>query len=551
MRMSTSETLFAAGVGVSDTQSAIDTENWRLLTYFNRYRLLLAMLAAGVAISGLRLEPFGARDPGLFLVCGVLYVVASLAGLLGSRKYVRDFESIATALAFVDIVLLTLLMHASGGLASGLGVLLIVAVAGSGIMLRPRMSVLLAALATISVLIENSWGFLVHQALRAESYPQVGIFGMTLFAASAAAYLFSDRLRATEALAERRGLDIQNLGQINDLIVQRMQSGVLVVGPSGDVRTLNQAAATFLGLKQSAPDLQLTTEVPELASEIENWLRRPAAYKRKLLRTPSGYALLPRFMAVGADADSGVVVFLEDTAVLRQQAQQMKLAALARLTASIAHEIRNPLGAITNAAQLLAESVSEGGENHRLLRIIEDQGRRMNTIVENVLELGHRDHVHPVKTRLETWLRHFAEHYCEVVGLPKAAIRIVTERDIAVCVDPDQLDQIVSNLCQNALRHSPPFSGTALITIRAGTLADTSAFLDVVDTGSGIPPEIVDNIFDPFFTTTPRGTGLGLYIAKELCEGNGARLEYEPEKPQGCRFRILFSKNEDCGSLAL
>ncbi|MHB1950574.1 MAG: sensor histidine kinase [Acidiferrobacteraceae bacterium] len=549
--MSTSETLFAAGVGVTDTQSAIDVENWRLLTYFNYYRLLLALLAAGVAMSGLRLDPFGARSPALFLAAAVLYVATGVAGLFGFRKHLRNFESIATALAFIDIVILTLLMHASGGLTSGLGVLLIVAVAGSGIMLRPRMSILLAALATISVLIENSWGFLVHQSLRAESYPQVGVFGITLFAASAAAYLFSDRLRATEALAERRGADLQNLGQINDLIVERMQSGVLVVGPSGDVRTLNQTAATFLSLKQPAVDLQLTTAVPELAAEIEGWLRRPATYKRKLLRTASGYTLLPRFVPIGTGADSGVVVFLEDTAILRQQAQQLKLAALARLTASIAHEIRNPLGAITNAAQLLSESVPEAGENRRLLRIIEDQGRRMNTIVENVLELGHRDHVRPAKTRLESWVRHFSEHYCEVLGLPAAAIRIVVEQDIMVCVDPDQLDQVVSNLCQNALRHSPAFSGKPLITIRAGRTPDAVAFLDVTDSGSGIPPEIVDNIFDPFFTTTPRGTGLGLYIAKELCEGNGAHLEYQPEKPQGARFRILFSKNEDCGGVAL
>ncbi|MHB1515920.1 MAG: sensor histidine kinase [Acidiferrobacteraceae bacterium] len=549
--MSTSETLFAAGVNPTETQTAIDTENWRLLAYFNVYRLLLALAAAAVALTGFRVAPFGTRDPSLFLVCGLLYVLVSLAGMISARKYLRDFESMASALAFVDIILLTLLMHASGGLASGLGLLLVVAVAGGGFMLPPRMSVLLAALATISVLIENSWGFLVHEALRAESYPQVGMFGVALFATSAISYFLSDRLRATEALAERRGVDIQNLGQINDLIVQRMQSGVVVVGPSGDVRTANHAAVTFLDLKEPGPDLQLSAAVPELAAEINTWLKRPEIYKRKLLRTPSGYALLPRFMPVGTAADSGVVVFLEDTAILRQQAQQMKLAALARLTASIAHEIRNPLGAIANATQLLGESLTEGGENGRLLRIIEDQSRRMNIIVENVLELGHRDHVHPSRTDLKIWLGHFADHYCEAVGLPRAALKVVTESEIAVCVDPDQLDQVVTNLCQNAYRHSPPFSGKALVTISAGRMSGGSVYLDVVDSGTGIPPEVADNIFDPFFTTTPRGTGLGLYIAKELCEGNGARLEYEPAKPRGCRFLIAFPKNEDCGGLAL
>ncbi|HET9121933.1 MAG TPA: ATP-binding protein, partial [Acidiferrobacteraceae bacterium] len=525
-------------------------EQWKLLTYFNIYRLIIAGAASAAALLGVDAAPFGTRAPRLFLITSVVYLVVGISAAFLARRRRGDFTSLADTLALIDIILLTLLMHASGGIANG-GLLLIVAVAGNGFMLAPRMSVFLAAVATVGALIENSWGYLTQQPLHAESYPQVGMFGVGLFATAAIAYFFSGRLRATEVLAEQRGIDLANLAQINDFIVERMQAGVLVVDPAGKLRTRNKTALQFLGLPALAAGAPLGQTLPELATEIEDWKRNPIGYKRKLLRTRAGYVLLPRFLPIGAQAHSGIIVFLEDTGVLRQQAQQLKMAALARLTASIAHEIRNPLGAISNASQLLGESLPEDDQNRRLLRIIEDQGRRMNVIVENVLQLGRRDQVRMARIDLGSWLERFANRYCETLGLDRRALVVEAAEQMGVCVDPEQLDQVVSNLCQNALRHSPPFSGPPLIRLSAGRLPDLRAHLDVVDAGSGVPADIVDNIFDPFFTTTPRGTGLGLYIAKELCEGNGARLDYEPAEPQGSRFRVTFSRNEECSGLNL
>lgn len=544
--MSTTETLFAAGPAETDTRSVIQSENWKLLRYFNAYRLALSGLASALAVSKLDVAPFGSQSPALFLAAALLYFAVSVLAVALIHRRPGDFEVSASALAFIDIALLTLLMHASGGLSSGLGLLLIVAVAGNGFMLAPRMSVFLAAIATLAVLIENSWGFLVHEPLASENYPQVGMFGVALFATAAISYFLSDRLRATEALAQSRGADLVDLEQINDMIVQRMHAGVMVIGASGDIRTVNKMARSFLALDDLPEGTTLMTAAADLAREVDDWRRNPSGHKRKLLRTSSGYVLLPRFMPVGAHTDSGVVIFLEDTSILRQQAQQLKMAALARLTASIAHEIRNPLGAISNASQLLGESLAASDQNRRLLRIIEDQGRRMNVIVENVLQLGRRDRVRLVRTDLRAWLERFVSRYCDTIGLPRAAIQLRAEDGLTVCVDPDQLDQVVSNLCQNALRHSPPFSGEPLIDLTAARLPETRVYLDVVDRGSGVPAEIADNIFDPFFTTTPRGTGLGLYIAKELCEGNGGRLEYQAGEPVGSRFRVTFSKNEEC-----
>ena len=238
-------------------------------------------------------------------------------------------------------------------------------------------------------------------------------------------------------------------------------------------------------------------------------------------------------------------------AILKQQAQQLKMAALARLTASIAHEIRNPLGALTNAAQLLGETMNpENDEEKRLVKIIDEQSKRMNVIVQNVTQLSRRDRINPVKLDLEQWLEDFLRQYGDTISVPRDAFVVLNIQDMGVCVDPDQLYQVISNLCQNALRHSPPFTGTPLIKFQGGRDSEDRPMLDVIDWGAGVNPDIADNIFDPFFTTTPKGTGLGLYIARELCEGNGATLNYHPgEGGVGSRFRVTFVRAEDCAEL--
>ncbi len=551
--------LFGLSMSAADSQSAFTAENWRLLRSFNFYRLAIALAAAALAFSGEIIPPFGAGGPQLFKTASLTYISIAILFAVAIYRHWPDFETQVTILAFADIVMLTLLMHASQGLESGVGLLLLVAVAGASLMLGARLTVLFAALATIAIGIEVNWAFLtegewVANRWTTEGYTQMGLLGIGLFATAGLTQLLALRLRATEALAQQRGVDLANLAEVNDLIIQRMHSGVLACDQDGRVRMLNKTARGFLGAAEEISDKTLLSDLSaELAEQFRQWREKTSGGGRSIIRSRTGYALLPRFVPVGERRDdTGMLVFLEDTAVLKQQAQQLKMAALARLTASIAHEIRNPLGAISHAAQLLDESTDKDAEETRLLRIIQDQSRRMNVIIENVTQLARRDKVNLTKLPLAPWIGEFIRQFTITGKYPSEMFQTLGVENHSICVDPEQLQQVVGNLCQNALRHSPAFSGQALIAFKTGHDQDNHPYLDAVDWGSGVPPEIVDNIFDPFFTTTPKGTGLGLYIARELCESNGARLEYFPgDKGVGSRFRVTFARIEECSEFAL
>ena len=551
------DTTDSAGASQSQSQAAVAEQNWKLLSLYNYYRLIISISAAVLALGGTALPPFGLSSPDLFLIASVTYAIVSFVSLETIRRQRPEFETQATFQIFADITLITFLMHASGGLSSGLGLLLLVAVAGSSLMLGKKMTVLYAALATIAALVEHSWdwwtGAQVDVSQVAQGYPQVGMLGIGLFATATLGYTLATRLRATEALAERRGVDLANLSQLNALIIQRMHSGVLICDRGGRIRMMNQTAATFLGLSGDSMKTGLASASAELANHLTQSLANPTRRTRSPVKTRRGYTVIPRFIVLGEPPNhTGTLIFLEDAAVLKQQAQQLKMAALARLTASIAHEIRNPLGAIANAAQLLGEGAPKDREDNRLVRIIGDQTRRMNVIVENITQLSRRDQVNPVMLPLQPWLEEFMQHFAQTLKIPREAFAVYGAEDLQVCIDPDQFYQVVGNLSQNALRHSPPFSGNLLVKFQGGTNSNGQPFLDVIDWGRGVPEKIRDQIFEPFFTTTPKGTGLGLYIARELCEGNGATLDYYPGAGGvGSRFHVTFARAEDCGELGI
>src|SRR5436190_10078407 len=239
--------------GLTPLQGKIaPSQNWRLLNLFNVYRTSIAVVALAISVTVQQLPPLGSSSPDLFGFSSALYLLLALAALAASHWRTPDFDTQVSMLAFGDVALLTLLMHASGGLSSGLGLLLIVAIAASSLMLGRKVAIFYASLATIAAMLEHSWGLLIGDLVSEEmiqGYPQVAILGVGLFATAFLGYTLAQRLRATEVLAERRGMDLANLAHINEIIIQRMQSGVLACDHTGHIRFMNHAAQRFLGLR--------------------------------------------------------------------------------------------------------------------------------------------------------------------------------------------------------------------------------------------------------------------------------------------------------------
>jgi two-component system sensor histidine kinase PilS (NtrC family) len=326
---------------------------------------------------------------------------------------------------------------------------------------------------------------------------------------------------------------------VNRQIIQRMRTGILVVDAANRVRMANQSARALLGVSAD-DDL---SELPQpLEHHLNGWRDDTDLRAAPLQVRPDTPEIRVNFSAVRTDDPAAdVTIFLEDTSEIAQQAQQLKLAALGRLSASIAHEIRNPLGAISHAAQLLRESQKLEPGDRRLTEIIRDHCQRMNGVVENVLETSRRRLPAPVRLTLREHLDHFATTFRDGEKDAEIAIR-VTPQDTEVRMDRGQLDQVLTNLVSNAIRHSREHAGCPGVRLEGGVDQRTERpYLNVIDQGPGVPDDAVERLFEPFYTTARSGTGLGLYISRELCEANHARLTYYRDHEGGACFRITFS----------
>lgn len=523
------------------TTTAPDATTLRPLRLLNLYRVVVAGTMYAVFVTADDTRMLGVAVPPLFQWTAGLYLafaVASAVTLLVERPapIVQLYAQL-----FVDVVAITLLTYASGGARSGLGGLLFVPVAAGGLMLPRRSGILLAAIATIALLGAEVYAQLTG-LIAVGGYPQAGILGVILFTTAVLGHVLAKRARESEALAAQRGVDLANLAQLNEYIIQHLQTGVVAVDGQDRIRMLNASAASFLGARGDARHQRLRDVSPALAQCLQDWRNRPWDEPPTLAGAESGTVLIPHLTPLSRGTDGGILVFLEDSRVVAERMQSMKLAALGRLTASIAHEVRNPLGAVSHAGQLLAEAESLNAEEKRLTEIIRAQTGRVNTIIETVLQLSRRQQTRPEKLELVPWLADFVDEFARERALAPGVVALQADLpDAEVRVDPSHLHQILSNLADNALRFAPP-SPTPRVELRVSRASSGSApVLEVLDRGPGVDAAIVQHIFEPFYSASAQGTGLGLFISRELCECNRARLSYHPRAGGGSVFRISFA----------
>lgn len=528
---------------ISPDNARSPARTWRPLRWLNLLRLSIASVLIAYLHWPLFATPFLPQHPNIFKFSAyTLFGLGILAIYLIEKRRPAYWIQVYT-LALLDIIAYTLLMHASGSVGSGLGILLLISIAGTALLAPERGGNFVAAIATLAVLLEQTFTNL-YNPLNV-NYTQAGLLGASFFATALLTHILGKRVRESEQLATQRGIDLANMAQLNEHVIQMLQAGVIVVDQQHNLRLINQAAWQMLGMPITPPNTQLELAAPELARLLNHWQDNPAIPLPELHNAKSRIAILPRFIRLGQHRNTGTLIYLEDSSSLAQQAQQLKLASLGRLTASIAHEIRNPLGAISHAGQLLAESPALDKGDTRLVEIIRQHSNRVNTIIENILQLSRRDQFKPQELRLKPWLTQFLDDFISANAITANEITMdITPEDTQVVIDASQLQQILWNLCQNGLRYSQNQPGQAKLILRGGqTREQPEPFLDIIDHGPGIPPETAQHIFEPFFTTETKGTGLGLYIARELCECNRARLEYIAVPSGGSCFRITFATN--------
>jgi two-component system sensor histidine kinase PilS (NtrC family) len=507
---------------------------WRPLYFFNVYRLVIAGLLLTVVAIWRNSLQFGGHNLTLFVVTAVLYVLFSILCFTLIKIRWR-FNLQLTVQVAADVGFIVTLMRASGGISSGLGLLLLASLAGAALISRGRLTLFYAALASIAVLLEHTYDVLNLDATVAQ-YVQAGLLSGGYFATAWLAHTLAKYAAASEQLAAQREVDLANLSQVNQLVIQDMQDGVLVVDAGGMIRQLNAGAERMLGSLREYRDVALNDYAPVLAESFEKW--RDGRGGIDANSGPLfGNTINARFVPIGRTRRVGAVIFLEDLSRAQAQAQQMKLAALGRLTANIAHEIRNPLGALSHAAELLQEEPAINDTTGRLLAIIHDNTRRLDRMVEDVLRLNRGDRAERENFPLVEFLRAFIEQFCGVEKIRPEIFAIEINATPRVLFDRGHLNQVLWNLCRNALRHCRQVDES--IRIRVGVEGGGSIVkLDVADNGPGVPPEWRGQLFEPFFTTAAAGTGLGLYLAREVCEANGAAIGYV-ETPAGAQFTIM------------
>ncbi len=526
---------------------------WRTLMTFNITRVVIAIVLFALLAFNLKRGASDTEHDVYWQTCIAYLVLAIL--FAGFAFYYRGRFILQLLIQItVDILAISLLYAASGGARGGLAILYLFPLAGGAVLLPLLWALFFVSAVTIFLLAES--GYQLFAAIGEASLSQSGLYGASFFASVFVINRLASRVINQEELALQRGQELQVQEAINRLVIADMGDGILVVESDSSVQISNPAADRMLGVSLPGP---LPTSVSRfrlvdrsalapIAEAFFEWLakserERAAADSIFVVVRPGDEATLLgattiwgwrrelsvrlklRFgtvKAIGLEGDR-TVIFLQDVTEIENQAQQLKLASMGRLTASIAHEVRNPLSAISYASALLAEDAVAPGSK-RLLNIIGDNVARLNRMIEDILNLSRKAQVHDEPILLLPFAREIVDELRETHKLPGETVELIDIGEHSVRFDPLHLREVLMNLLSNAIRYASRKPGSVrLHLVDNGNRME----LHVQDDGAAISPEVRAHLFEPFYTTSSKGTGLGLYLARELCLNNDAMLDYE------------------------
>ena len=536
MTENTSETIYpcplSKGYGIPARQA------WLLLKVFLGYRLTLAILFIVLFYTQAGSPLLSIHNSPLFTYSSQCYLILSIISAVCIIWRLTRYTIQAQLLIVTDILVLTLIMHTYGGISSGIGILLAVSIASGGLLVGGRCAMFFAALASLAVLAEQIYAdYMKSFELGPYAYIYAGMLGASFFTISLLSFVLAQRSEQMLQLANQQEQVISNLEELNQYIIQHLQSGIIITNQHLVIQMANEAALRLTNLVELP--LRLGDISEQLETAFQAWLMDDEQ-NFLLLQTANQSDIYARFMLLPTRYKVFYMIILEDNLLYNQRLQQSKLASLGRLTASIAHEIRNPLSAINHAGQLLSENPDLPIQDIRLTNIIQTNVARVNHIIEDILQLSRRKDSRREKLELNDWLNHYLKNFILEKEVPADSFRLLSvgeSESLFVFIDSCHLKQIMDNLCQNALKYGQPELGA--ITIKT-LMSKQSPCVDVIDNGSGISRENLRHLFEPFFTTSASGTGLGLYLSKELAELNQAKLIYYVTAENKSCFRLCL-----------
>lgn len=515
------------------------SNNWTSLRLFNIYRIGLASIF--FSQSYIPSSPLlNIYSLPLFAWTSFGYLLLAVLITLASWIDRRNFQLQVSIQLYIDIIAIILLMHACGGISSGIGMLLIISIAVASLLGKYPLAILFASIATVGLLGEFIYSD--NYTFYSGTSTQVGLLGVALFATALITQSLTQRIRSSEVLIQQQKLDVANLSALNTEILQNMHSGVLALDSQDQVRHINDIAKNLLQSRLSNYDNHIKTPfavdsiLPDVYQALLDWRASPPISSQFPTYIKGARDIQISFHKLQTASHQGTLVFLDDVSGLKLKMQQSKLASLGQLTANIAHEIRNPLAAISHAGQLLAENQDLPATEKRLTEIIQQHSNRINAIIEDILQISKgriasEDHI-----KLNDWMPRFIDNFCLSGEAHTEYFDLDMESDnLSMVFDSGHLNRIMTNLCSNALTHSHTEQP---ISLKIYQNDEKSTTIEVADHGEGIDAKELDRVFEPFYTTSHKGTGLGLYIVNQLCELNNATITVANNEYGGASFII-------------
>jgi two-component system, NtrC family, sensor histidine kinase PilS len=515
------------------------------------YRAFLAARTAlGVALVGAHVLAgvLGAPTPPWILTLSIVYAAQAASMWLlprlqrgASAQALARLSSPQWVLSIgLDLGLFGALLALDRGGGVSYGALFVLPVLMAGV-LTPRLLALATAAMAALLMLGVAWWAVLQGADAGLRMTQAGLAGSGFFVIGLLASELASRL-AREERAARGSMELaRQQAQLNRLVIDEMQEGVLVVDRRGHVRAANPAARGLLAEKQmvrtapfqlrGVPAWEPLVNAMQQAFAAGDW---PVEGRDVLLSFAPGEQRLLRLRMrftrrrEAHGTEDLCVLFIEDVRNLQARSRQEKLAAMGRVSAGIAHEIRNPLAAIDQANALLAEDCLDANAQH-LTGMVASNVQRLKRIVDDVMEVAPGVAPQPVPVDATALISEMCLDWARTNKLsigPDGPLDLsVPGHTLRVAFEPEHLRRVLINLLDNALRHATP--GPASVQISLLAQSEQWANLSVFSAGEVIAPEIERHLFEPFFSTRSRGSGLGLYICRELCERYGGRIDYQ------------------------